>query len=85
MEHSGMHNSIGGFPAEVEEKEIREALAAYGVPITDVTLAPDSGGHTLALVDVDTDELGAKALAEKLNGHIWRGRRLRARAHLFFE
>jgi len=78
-----MHISIGGFPEEVDEAQIREALEAYGAEVESVTLEPDSGGHTLAVVEVATDKTGAKILAEAINGRIWQGHRLRARAFLF--
>ena len=37
------------------------------------------------MVDVDTDETGAKIIAERINGHVWKGKRLRARAYLFMK
>jgi len=79
-----MHIAISNFSPETTIDEIRQALEDFGVSIRDITLENDEDGdHTLALVDVDTDELGAKALAERINGHVWKGRRLRARAYLF--
>ncbi len=78
-----MHISIGGFPEQVTEAEIREALERFGAKVKSVTLEPGSGDHTLALVDVETDEPGAKALAERINGYIWKGKRLRSRVFLF--
>jgi len=80
-----MHISIAGFPADVEEEDIRKALENHGAMVHSVTLEPNSGDHTLAVVDVETDETGARALAERINGRIWRGRRLRARAFLFLK
>ncbi len=80
-----MHISIAGFPQDVEEEEIRRALEEAGARVRSVTMEPDSGGHTMAVVDVDTDETGARALAEAINGRMWRGRRLRARAFLFLK
>jgi len=80
-----MHISISGFPADVEAHDIQEALENYGAAVTSVTLEPDSGGHTMAVVDVDTDETGARVLAEKISGRIWQGKRLRARAFLFMK
>ncbi len=78
-----MYISIGGFPEQVTETEIREALERFGAKVSSVTLEPGSGDYTLALVDVDTDESGAKALAERINGHVWKGKRLRSRVFLF--
>ncbi len=81
-----MRISIAGFPAKVDEDEIKAALAEHGVPVRSVTLEPDNDGkRTLAVVDVDTDETGARALAERLDGRIWRDHKLRARAHLFLK
>ncbi len=81
-----MRISIAGFPADVEKEEIAAALAEHGVAVRTVTLEPDGDGkRTLAVVDVDTDETGARALAERLDGRIWRDHKLRARAHLFLK
>ncbi len=79
-----MHISVSDFPPGTTEEEVRQVLEAYGVPIRSVTLEgkPD-GPHTLAVVDIDTDQTGARALAGRIDGHIWKGRRLRAYAHLF--
>jgi hypothetical protein len=81
-----MHLSISGFPDDTEEEEIRTALEEFGATVNTITMEPsDDGGHTLALVDVDTDDTGAKIIAEKINGRIWKGKRLRARAYLFLK
>ncbi len=80
-----MHLSIGGFAPEATEEEIRAALQEAGVQVASVTIEPGEGEQTLAVVDVETDETGAKALAERINGRIWNGRRLRARAFLFLK
>lgn len=81
-----MHISISGFPADTSEEEIREALEESGATVTKITMEPsDSGKRTLAVVDVDTDETGAKVIAERIDGHVWKGRRLTARAYLFLK
>lgn len=81
-----MHISIANFPADTTKEEIREALEEAGATVLKVTLEPsDNGKRTLAVVEVDTDETGARALAESLNGHLWKGKQLRARAYLFLK
>jgi len=81
-----MHISISGFPADTGEDEIRTALEAFGATVNAITMEPsDNGKRPLAVVDVDTDETGAKIIAERINGHIWKGKRLLARAYLFLK
>ncbi len=81
-----MRISISGFPEDTSESEIRTALEDFGATVKQITMEPsDDGKRTLAVVDVDTDETGAKIIAEKINGRIWKGRRLRARAYLFMK
>jgi len=81
-----MRISISGFPEDTGEDEIRSALENFGATVDRITMEPsDNGKRTLAVVDVDTDDTGAKMLAEKINGRIWKGQRLRARAYLFLK
>ena len=85
-EEQNMRISISGFPADTTDEEIRSAFEDFGATVNGITMEPsDDGKRTLAVVDVDTDETGAKMLAEKINGHIWKGQRLRARAYLFLK
>lgn len=77
---------IGGFPPETTEQEIREPLEEFGAVITKVTIQPsEKEDGFLAIVEVDTDETGRKVLAEKINGKMWKGRKLRAPSILFLK
>ena len=81
-----MHISISGFPPETTEDELREPLEEYGAVIKHITIEPSKNkDNYTAIIDVDTDETGCKLLAEKINGHIWKGKRLRARYYLFLD
>ncbi|HHJ17266.1 MAG TPA: RNA-binding protein [Gammaproteobacteria bacterium] len=70
---------ISGFPPETTEDEIKEALESHGAPILEVKImeSNDVDRYT-ATVDVDTDETGCRVLAEKVNGTVWKGKKLRA-------
>ena len=82
-----MHISIRGFSPETSEQEIRQALEDFGVQVNSITYKTDeaSGSVPLAIVDVETDQLGAKVLAEHIDGRFWKGKKLRARSYLFLE
>ncbi len=79
-----MNIGIGGFPPGTSEAEIREPLEEFGAVINKITIQPsDREDGYLAIVDVDTDDTGCKILVEKINGKIWKGKRLRAINYLF--
>jgi hypothetical protein len=79
-----MHISISGFLPETTEEELREPLEEFGAVVKGITIEPSEDDHNyMAIVDVDTDEIGCKVLADKINGKVWKGRKLRARYYLF--
>ena len=79
-----MHISVSGFPPDTTEEELREPLEEFGAIIKNIKIEPSEDDHNyMALIDVDTDETGCKILAEKINGRVWKGRKLRARYFLF--
>ena len=81
-----MKITIGGFPPDTTEEEIREPLEQFGAVINSITIEKsklDDG--QMAVLDVDTDETGCKVLAEKINGTLWKGRKLRAHSYLFLK
>ncbi|WP_041066868.1 hypothetical protein [Thiolapillus brandeum] len=79
-----MHISVSGFPPGTTEEELREPLEEFGAVIKSIKIEPSEDDHNqMALINVDTDETGCKILAEKINGRIWKGRKLRARYFLF--
>ncbi|WP_293688127.1 RNA recognition motif domain-containing protein [Thiolapillus sp.] len=81
-----MHISISGFPPDTTIEELREPLEEYGAVIRDLTIEPSNNeDNYIAMVDVDTDDTGCKILAEKINGRIWKGKKLRARHFLFIK
>ncbi len=79
-----MHISISGFPPDTTEQDLREPLEEFGAIVKSIRIEPSDDDHNyLALIDVDTDETGCKVLADRINGHVWKGRKLRARYYLF--
>ena len=81
-----MHIGISGFPAGTTEEEVKAALESYGAPIISVEFKEsDDPERIVALVDVDTNEIGRKVLAEKIDGHVWKGRKLSAQSYLLFK
>jgi ribosomal protein L12E/L44/L45/RPP1/RPP2 len=81
-----MDIAISGFPAETTEDEIRETLEKYGVTVKEVSIELSDNPHrNLATVGVDLDESGARVLAKKLNGLVYKGQRLRAEIYLLFK
>jgi len=59
-----MDISIGGFPPDTTEAEIREPLEEFGAVINKITIQPsEKEGGYMAIVDVDTDETGCMLLA----------------------
>ncbi len=66
------------------EEEIREFLAQYA-EATSITLATSGSQdrHT-AVADVPGDRPMGNALAKKLNGMLWKERRLEVHTTLFF-
>ena len=81
-----MKIAIGGFPPDTSEAEIRQALEEFGAVVNSVRIeTSEVEDKYLATVDVDTDETGARMLAEKIDGKFWKGKVLRANAYLFFK
>jgi hypothetical protein len=79
-----MNIAIEGFPPETTEDEIGTALAEYGVPVEKLEIHPSKDPNQyLAVVSVDTNEAGIKVLAQKINGQVWKGRRLSAEYFLY--
>lgn len=79
-----MHISVSGFPPDTTEEELKEPLEEFGAAVKSIKIEPSEDDHNyMALIDVDTDETGCKILAEKINGRVWKGRKLRARYFLF--
>ncbi|WP_456444753.1 hypothetical protein [Thiolapillus sp.] len=79
-----MHISVSGFPPDTTEEELREPLEEFGAVIKNIKIEPSADDHNyMALINVDTNETGCKILAEKINGRVWKGRKLRARYFLF--
>lgn len=81
-----MHISIRGFPPGTSEAEIREPLEEFGVNVFGISIqTSDSDDRYLAIIDVDTDEAGCKFLTDRLNGKIWKGKKLHAASYLFLK
>ena len=79
-----MNIGISGFTPNTTEDEIREALEKFGAVVRDVKITPsDDPNRYLATVDIDTDKLGMKVIAEKVNGTVWKGKRLSASGFLY--
>ncbi len=79
-----MHISISGFLPETTEEELRTPLEEFGAVVKSIRIEPSEDDHNyMAIVDVDTDEAGCRVLADKINGKVWKGRKLRARYYLF--
>jgi len=67
------------------EDEIQDLLKEHGVPVTKVTLTDEGNAESrVAVVALDTDRAGADALVSMLDGKLWRGRTLAARAQNLF-
>ena len=80
-----MNVVIRDLPDNTSEEEIDGLLKEIGVPVTDVTLTNEGDKERyIAVVALDTDSAGAKALVKILDGKFWRGKTLRARAQTFF-
>ncbi len=81
-----MKISIGGFPPDTTEEEIRKPLEEFGAVINKISIQPsEKEGGYMAILDVDTDETGCKVLAEQINGKMWKGKQLRARSFMFLK
>ena len=79
-----MHISVSGFPPDTTEEELREPLEEFGAIIKNIKIEPSEDDHNyMALIDVDTDKTGCRILADRINGRVWKGRKLRARYFLF--
>ncbi len=80
-----MNVLIDHLPTDATEAGVREILAEHGVPVTSVRLSNEGNpDHLVAVVALDTDEAGARALAGMVDGRLWKGRRLSARALTLF-
>jgi len=81
-----VHIGVSGFAEDTTVEEVKEALESYGAPIISVEFKEsEDPARILALIDVDTNEIGCKVLAEKIDGHVWKGRKLRAQSYLLFK
>jgi len=70
---------ISGFAPETTEADLREAMETYGAHVLSINiLISNNPDRYVAMIDVETDELGCKVLVEKVNGLVWNGHRLRA-------
>lgn len=79
-----MNIGISGFTPDTTEEEIREALEKFGAVVNSVKItASNDPGRFVATVDIDTDKLGMKVIAEKINGTVWKGKRLTATGYLY--
>lgn len=71
---------IENLPGDISEVEIREALrplTAAESPILKITLIKE-GSKPAALIDIEMSRVGAGALAARIEGHLYKGQRLRA-------
>jgi hypothetical protein len=81
-----MHITISGFPPDTKEEDLRTPLEEFGAKILDITIQPSKNEAAyMAIVEVDTDATGSKALAGRIDGILWRGNKLRARYYLFIK
>ena len=79
-----MNIGISGFTPDTTEEEIQEALEKFGATVRSVKITTsDDLDRYLATVDIDTDKLGMKVIAEKINGTVWKGKRLAATGYLY--
>ena len=79
-----MQIGLEGFPDDVTESDILAELEAFGCTINKITIhSSPIPNKQLAMIDVATDTTGAKALARRINGHVWRGKTLRAEVFVF--
>ena len=79
-----MNIGISGFPPDTSEEEIREALEEFGAVVTSVMITTsEDPDRYVATVDIDTDKLGMKVIAEKINGTVGKGKRLVAMGYLY--
>ena len=78
-----MNLSIRGFPADTTEQEIRDALEKFGAKVNSVEIMlSENPDRHLAVVDIDTDRLGIDVIADRINGVVWKGKRLVAQGTL---
>jgi len=79
-----MNIGISGFPPDTSEEEIREALEEFGAVVTSVMITPsEDPDRYVANVNIDTDKLGMKVIADKINGTVWKGKKLAASGYLY--
>jgi hypothetical protein len=80
-----MNVLISNLPGDVTEAEILEILKEHGVPVTELKLNNEGNADQMtAVVELDTDHAGAKALASMVHGKFWKGRTLSAQAMTIF-
>ncbi len=80
-----MNVIIRDLPDNTSEEEIGELLKEHGVPVTGVTMTNEGDEeYYVAVVALDTDRAGAAALVKMLDGKLWRGKILKARAQTLF-
>ena len=81
-----MHITISGFPPDTTTEDLRAPLEEFGAKVRDISIQPSKDQSAyMAIVEVDTDKTGAKVLANKIDGKIWRGKKLRSRYYIFID
>jgi hypothetical protein len=79
-----MNIGISGFHPDTTEEEIRTGLEKFGAVVNSVVITPsEDPDRYVATVDIDTDKLGMKVIADKINGKIWKGKRLVAMGYKY--
>ncbi len=67
---------IGNLPDDATEEGIREALSAFA-PVESIRLVPE-GGAPSAMIETSMTQMQAEALAQRIQGRLYKGRELRA-------
>lgn len=67
---------IGNLPDGVTEADIRDALSAFA-PVDSISLVHESGTPS-AVIQIETSRAAAETFAQRINGHLYQGRPLRA-------
>lgn len=79
-----MNIFVRGFPPDTTSEEIKQAIQDFGAPVNKVDIQPsDDPDRYVAVIDTPVDNTGARVLAEKINGTVWKGKKLVAENMLF--